>query len=233
MWSRVWDTITWIICTHTPGKWGIFGHITDGETGSKSSNSRSYLVLVCPGSKGPARVSLGSFFGLITGLDIEALMFRTSMMCTYQFGHWEGWREEIPTFSGPFSPVLGLGPVLWPHLLVVWAKESPWLTWGVNSLGVSLSQGGVDSFLGNSGNLHRCLQDTKVWKQNGETEGIVIGGRWKSGIQTLSLSPIKQSSFRPFSHAHGLCGEPEPLNSGWQKGIRAVPRPAVWWGWGV
>jgi hypothetical protein len=51
--------------------------------------------------------------------------------------------------------VLSLGLVPWLHLLVLWAKESPRLAWGVNSLGVSLSQGGVDSFLGDSENLQR------------------------------------------------------------------------------
>lgn len=137
-------------------------------------------------------------------------------MCMHRFGHWGGWREEIPTFSGPFSPVLGLGPVPWPYLLVLWAKESPWLAWGVNSFGVSLSQGGVDSFLGNSGNLHR-LQDTKAWKQNGETEGIVIGGRWKSGTKTSSSTPINPLS-GPSPLPMGFVGSQNPST---QAGRRA------------
>lgn len=68
---------------------------------------------------------------------------------------WGACKEKKPTCQ-PLSLlflVLSLGLVPWPDLLVLWAKESPRLAWGVNSLGVSLSQGGVDSFLGDSGNL--------------------------------------------------------------------------------
>lgn len=58
-----------------------------------------------------------------------------------------GWGEdgeEKPTHQPLFLLflVLNLGLVSWPDLLVLWAKESPRLAWGVNSLGVSLSQGG-------------------------------------------------------------------------------------------